>query len=98
MIRWSGAKRPIIVVNNNSALNQEIRLNDVAYGGTQRGRADLLRVGERDPLACVDEARTIYERLPGRVFVRGFLRNYAKLLGVDRTAYGGARQCAQGAA
>jgi cytoskeleton protein RodZ len=24
-----------------------------------------------------------YERLPGRVFVRGFLRNYAKLLGVD---------------
>src|SRR6476661_2658664 len=24
-----------------------------------------------------------YERLPGRVFVRGFLRNYAKLLGID---------------
>ena len=24
-----------------------------------------------------------YERLPGRVFVRGFLRNYAKLLGLD---------------
>ena len=24
-----------------------------------------------------------YDRLPGRVFVRGFLRNYAKLLGVD---------------
>jgi cytoskeleton protein RodZ len=24
-----------------------------------------------------------YERLPGRVFVRGFLRNYAKLVGVD---------------
>ncbi|HEY5129521.1 MAG TPA: thiamine pyrophosphate-binding protein [Bradyrhizobium sp.] len=29
----------IIVVNNNSALNQEIRLNDAAYGGKQRGRA-----------------------------------------------------------
>jgi acetolactate synthase-1/2/3 large subunit len=29
----------VIVVNNNSALNQEIRLNDAAYGGTQRGRA-----------------------------------------------------------
>src|SRR3954471_17432291 len=24
-----------------------------------------------------------YERLPGPVFVRGFLRNYAKLLGID---------------
>jgi len=24
-----------------------------------------------------------YERLPGRVFVRGFLRNYAKLIGID---------------
>jgi cytoskeleton protein RodZ len=24
-----------------------------------------------------------YERLPGRVFVRGFLRNYAKLMGID---------------
>ena len=30
----------VIVVNNNSALNQEIRLNDVAYGGKQRGRAE----------------------------------------------------------
>ncbi len=30
----------VIVVNNNSALNQEIRLNDTAYGGTQRGRAE----------------------------------------------------------
>ena len=29
----------VIVVNNNSALNQEIKLNDVAYGGKQRGRA-----------------------------------------------------------
>ncbi len=31
---------PVIVVNNNSALNQEIRLNDIAYGGKQRGRAE----------------------------------------------------------
>jgi acetolactate synthase-1/2/3 large subunit len=30
----------VIVVNNNSALNQEIRLNDAAYGGQQRGRAE----------------------------------------------------------
>jgi acetolactate synthase I/II/III large subunit len=30
----------VIVVNNNSALNQEIRLNDAAYGGKQRGRAE----------------------------------------------------------
>ena len=30
----------VIVVNNNSALNQEIKLNDVAYGGKQRGRAE----------------------------------------------------------
>ncbi len=29
----------VIVVNNNSALNQEIRLNDAAYGGKQRGRS-----------------------------------------------------------
>jgi acetolactate synthase-1/2/3 large subunit len=29
----------VIVVNNNSALNQEIKLNDIAYGGKQRGRA-----------------------------------------------------------
>jgi acetolactate synthase-1/2/3 large subunit len=30
----------VIVVNNNSALNQEIRLNETAYGGRQRGRAE----------------------------------------------------------
>lgn len=30
----------VIVVNNNSSLNQEIRLNDAAYGGHQRGRAE----------------------------------------------------------
>jgi acetolactate synthase-1/2/3 large subunit len=30
----------VIVVNNNSSLNQEIRLNDAAYGGRQRGRAE----------------------------------------------------------
>lgn len=30
----------VVVVNNNSALNQEIRLNDAAYGGKQRGRAE----------------------------------------------------------
>jgi len=30
----------VIVVNNNSALNQEIKLNDAAYGGRQRGRAE----------------------------------------------------------
>lgn len=30
----------VIVVNNNSALNQEIKLNDAAYGGKQRGRAE----------------------------------------------------------
>jgi acetolactate synthase I/II/III large subunit len=30
----------VIVVNNNSSLNQEIRLNDIAYGGKQRGRAE----------------------------------------------------------
>ncbi|MCC7485589.1 MAG: thiamine pyrophosphate-binding protein [Burkholderiales bacterium] len=30
----------VVVVNNNSALNQEIRLNDAAYGGRQRGRAE----------------------------------------------------------
>jgi acetolactate synthase-1/2/3 large subunit len=30
----------VTVVNNNSALNQGIRLNDIAYGGQQRGRAE----------------------------------------------------------
>ena len=30
----------VIVVNNNSALNQEIKLNNMAYGGKQRGRAE----------------------------------------------------------
>ena len=30
----------VLVVNNNSALNQEIKLNDAAYGGKQRGRAE----------------------------------------------------------
>jgi len=30
----------VIVVNNNSGLNQEIKLNDAAYGGKQRGRAE----------------------------------------------------------
>jgi acetolactate synthase-1/2/3 large subunit len=30
----------VTVVNNNSALNQEIRLNDIAYGGKQRGRSE----------------------------------------------------------
>jgi acetolactate synthase-1/2/3 large subunit len=30
----------VIVVNNNSSLNQEINLNNIAYGGKQRGRAE----------------------------------------------------------
>jgi acetolactate synthase-1/2/3 large subunit len=30
----------VVVVNNNSSLNQEIRLNDAAYGGRQRGRSE----------------------------------------------------------
>jgi len=30
----------VVVVNNNSALNQEIKLNEIAYGGKQRGRAE----------------------------------------------------------
>jgi acetolactate synthase-1/2/3 large subunit len=30
----------VVVVNNNSALNQEINLNNAAYGGKQRGRAE----------------------------------------------------------
>lgn len=30
----------VIVVNNNRGLNQEIKLNDLAYGGKQRGRAE----------------------------------------------------------
>jgi len=30
----------VIVVNNNSGLNQEIKLNDIAYGGKQHGRAE----------------------------------------------------------
>ena len=30
----------VIVVNNNSALSQEINLNNAAYGGKQRGRAE----------------------------------------------------------
>lgn len=30
----------VVVVNNNSALNQEINLNSAAYGGEQRGRAE----------------------------------------------------------
>ena len=30
----------VIVVNNNSGLNQEIKLNDMAYGGKQHGRAE----------------------------------------------------------
>lgn len=39
----------VVVVNNNSALNQEIKLNDAAYGGTQRGRAhEMWRFPDRD--------------------------------------------------
>lgn len=39
----------VVVVNNNSSLNQEIRLNDVAYGGTQRGRSEeMWRFPEMD--------------------------------------------------
>lgn len=57
----------------------------------------LARAREELELSVADVARNLkispaqvealeegaYERLPGRVFVRGFLRNYAKLLGVD---------------
>jgi acetolactate synthase I/II/III large subunit len=39
----------VIVVNNNSALNQEIRLNDAAYGGKQRGHSgDMWRFPDID--------------------------------------------------
>jgi len=56
----------VVVVNNNSALNQELRLVNRAYGGKQRGRAgdiwrfqnlDLAKVAES--LGCVGlRART----------------------------------------
>jgi len=49
----------VVVVNNNSSLNQEIPLFDKAYGGKQRGRADeMWRFREIDfakvaqPLGC----------------------------------------------
>ena len=32
----------VLVVNNNSALNQEIHLYDTAYGGKRRGNSDEL--------------------------------------------------------
>jgi len=36
----------VVVVNNNSSLNQELRLVDIAYGGKQRGRAgEIWRFG-----------------------------------------------------
>jgi acetolactate synthase-1/2/3 large subunit len=39
----------VVVVNNNSALNQEITVYDDAYGGKQRGRAgELWQFPERD--------------------------------------------------
>jgi acetolactate synthase-1/2/3 large subunit len=39
----------VLVVNDNSALNQEIRLYDRAYGGKRRGRSDeLWRLREVD--------------------------------------------------
>ena len=39
----------VVVVNNNSALNQELRLVDMAYGGKQRGRAgEIWRFGNVD--------------------------------------------------
>src|SRR5215469_1328055 len=56
----------VIVVNNNSALNQEIKLNDIAYGGKQRGRAeemwrfpdvDFAKVAEAFGCAAIRVAR-----------------------------------------
>ena len=39
----------VVVINNNSALNQELRLVDLAYGGKQRGRAgEIWRFGNVD--------------------------------------------------
>lgn len=70
-----------------------------AYAGNQPVTARSLLVQTREglELSVADVARHLklspaqvealeagaYDRLPGRVFVRGFLRNYAKLLGID---------------
>ncbi len=45
--------------------------------------ADVARHLKLSPAQVEALEEGAYERLPGRVFVRGFLRNYAKLLGVD---------------
>lgn len=45
--------------------------------------ADVARHLKLTPAQVEALEEGAYERLPGRVFVRGFLRNYAKLLGVD---------------
>jgi cytoskeleton protein RodZ len=45
--------------------------------------ADVARHLKLTPAQVEALEEGAYERLPGRVFVRGFLRNYAKLLGMD---------------
>lgn len=45
--------------------------------------ADVARHLKLSPAQVEALEEGAYERLPGRVFVRGFLRNYAKLLGLD---------------
>jgi len=45
--------------------------------------ADVARHLKLSPAQVEALEEGAYDRLPGRVFVRGFLRNYAKLLGVD---------------
>jgi cytoskeleton protein RodZ len=45
--------------------------------------ADVARHLKLSPAQVEALEEGAYDRLPGRVFVRGFLRNYAKLLGID---------------
>jgi cytoskeleton protein RodZ len=45
--------------------------------------SDVARHLKISPAQVESLEKGAYERLPGRVFVRGFLRNYAKLLGLD---------------
>jgi cytoskeleton protein RodZ len=71
--------------------------NYYAKGDASSAGAVLAAAREESNLSVAEVARHLklspaqvealeegaYDRLPGRVFVRGFLRNYAKLLGID---------------
>ena len=68
------------VVTSLPSIGRELRRAREARGDSIQDVADAIKLNPRQVIALEQER---FEELPGRAFARGFLRNYARHLGLD---------------